>query len=569
MRCLAKDRNNNGCRNHAIGDTRFCTFHDYMIQYTEEMIENSKICSGCKKNLFIKENEKTCDKCRERAKEKREEFRENVVLCKKEGCKFKRADEKGYCKKHQICLIIQDVESRNKRLCVNYIRGCRTELAMDHKKNRCEICLEKDREKDKQRRSTIKEKCENITMEVVTEKPCTVCCKIFPMTMFEGMKGITKTCSNCRASCKKNDENRDKEHRNELARKNDTKPERIIIKNKWKEENYEKVAETWMKSRQNKMETLGIDEYQKQNTEEAKKWRDKNPDKVLQSNEDRKSNLKYCYGNYVRSARDKNLEFTISNEDYERIVCGKCYYCDTIADKGFNGIDRKDQTQGYILENCVNCCKMCNYMKCSLSDDVFIKRIEHILTFNKFIEHGKLYTELFANHNTTNYRIYKHRANEKKNAFEITESQFNEIISKECYICGKINTNDHHNGIDRFDNNIGYLLENCRTCCGECNYMKNNYNYEDIFEKFKLIYNHSITENTKYVCENNPIMNDNSVNNIVENKNKKSKEEIKENARIRKQEQRKRLVEKYGDEEYRKIHAKQIAENRKKNKNNK
>jgi hypothetical protein len=51
----------------------------------------------------------------------------------------------------------------------------------------------------------------------------------------------------------------------------------------------------------------------------------------------------------------------------------------------------------------------------------------------------------------------------------------------------------------------------------------------------------------------------------VENKNKKSKEEIRENARIRKQAQRKRLLEKYGDEEYRKIHAKQIAENRKKN----
>lgn len=209
MRCLAKDRNSNGCRNHAIGDTRFCTFHDYMIQYTDEMIEKSIICSGCNKNLFIKENEKTCDKCRERAKAKRVEFRENIVLCKKDGCKFKRADDNGYCKKHHICLLIQDVESRNKRLCVNYIRGCRTELAMDHPKKKCETCLEKDREKDKQRRSMVTpvliynadksaineltgnvtfdienaerctEKCENIKMEiaevVITEKKNDVC----------------------------------------------------------------------------------------------------------------------------------------------------------------------------------------------------------------------------------------------------------------------------------------------------------------------------------------------------------------------------------------------------------
>jgi hypothetical protein len=617
MRCLAKDRNNNGCRNHTINDTRFCKFHDYMIHYTDEMIENSKICSGCKKLINIKENEKTCDKCRGRVKERRNEFRENIILCKKDGCKFKRADEKGYCNKHQICILIEEVGTRNKRLCVNYIRGCRYELDLDHTKNKCENCLEKDREKDKQRRDkVIEESRENITIKIeetinnsglrppllgglplqteivtintpITEKSCTVCCKKFPIAMFEGTKGTTKTCSNCRASCKKNDEKRDKEHRNEIARKNDAKPERIIIKQKWKENNYEKVAETWMKSRQNRIDTLGMDEYQRQNTENAKKWRDNNPEKVLQNNENKKNNLKLHYNIYIRSARDKNLEFTISSEEYERIVCNTCYYCNITADKGFNGMDRKDQTQGYTVENCVNCCKMCNYMKKSLNDDVFVKRIEHILSYNQIIKHGKLYPHLFANHNTTNYNSYKYRANNKKNAFEITESQFVEIISKHCYICGKINTNDHCNGIDRFNNNIGYLFENCRTCCGECNYMKNNYSYDDIFEKFRLIYNHTISKNLIGACETkngtadgvflttpieqsskeletNHMMNENDSKIFTENKNKKSKEEIRENARIRKQEQRKRMVEKYGDEEYRKMHAKQVAENRKK-----
>ena len=54
--------------------------------------------------------------------------------------------------------------------------------------------------------------------------------------------------------------------------------------------------------------------------------------------------------------------------------------------------------------------------------------------------------------------------------------------------------------------------------------------------------------------------------NIVKNDNKKTDDEIKEAARLRKQKQREKLKEKYGDEEYKKMRAKEIAENRKKKK---
>ena len=51
-------------------------------------------------------------------------------------------------------------------------------------------------------------------------------------------------------------------------------------------------------------------------------------------------------------------------------------------------------------------------------------------------------------------------------------------------------------------------------------------------------------------------------NNIITKSNKKSKEEIKEEARLRKQLQRERLKNKYGDEEYKRMRAKEIADNR-------
>uniref|UniRef100_A0A6C0HSX1 Uncharacterized protein n=1 Tax=viral metagenome TaxID=1070528 RepID=A0A6C0HSX1_9ZZZZ len=511
----------------------------------------------------------------------------NVLLCGKDGCKFKHSKDNKYCNKHQICIFLDETQDLGKKTCANYVRGCREQLDIYYKFSRCEDCLKRDREKEKARRE---EKMKDSNNE--GKKKCSSCCIEYTIEHFKGINGgETKTCSKCRENFKISDANRDKEHRNAVARKNDSKPERIAVKNEWKEKNYEKVAGYWMKSRQNKIEKLGVDKYQKYNAENAKNWRENNPEKVINNNEKKRESLKLNYNVYIRTASNKGLEFSISFEEYEKIVCDKCYYCGIIADKGFNGIDRKDQTKGYLLDNCVNCCQMCNYMKGSLNDFNFIKKIEHILTYNKIIENGNLYPEIFANYfNNVIFKKYKDRSNQKKMNFEITESQFKEITSYDCYICGKKNSETHRNGIDRFDSNIGYLFYNCKSCCGECNYLKREYNYNDFIEKIKLINNNLNNlspklllpinnniekiklENTFVPFDNKIIINTDSKDkinipkNIVKNKNKKTKEEIRENDRIRKQEQRKRLIEKYGDEEYKKMNAKLIAENRRKKK---
>jgi hypothetical protein len=499
MWCFAKDRNNNECRNHAIKDGRFCKLHDYMSEYTDEMIENSIICSGCKKMHYNTNNTKTCEKCKIRSETVRADFKENIIFCKKDGCKFKRSDERGYCQKHFICLLLEEVGSRNKRLCKNYVRGCREELELDHIRSACETCLSKYRESDNNRRHSVSMKCEQQTYEraIITEKQCTTCCKSLPLSMFDGVRGITKTCENCRDENKKNDEKRDKDRRNEIARINDATPARIEVKAQWKENNYSKVAEYGMNTRQHRIERDGIDEYQRHNAENAKNWRDNNPEKVLENKKNNLQNLNIQYKVYIRSASDKNLEFKITFEQYEGLVCGKCHYCGIIADKGFNGIDRKDQTKGYILENCVNCCQMCNYMKKSLSDDIFIKRIEHILT-NKNIIDGNLYPEIFANHTNISYYGYQKRALKKKIYFYLSKFQFLEITSHNCYICGKENTEIHKNGIDRFDNEEGYFMNNCRCCCGECNYLKREYTYDELMSKLIMI-------NSNYVITDYPV----------------------------------------------------------------
>ena len=395
--------------------------------------------------------------------------------------------------------------------------------------------------------------------EVLESKCCTSCRKEFPMDQFIGERHtvITKTCKNCREINKLRDSTRDKVHRNEVARKNEANPERKAVKAKWSEENYDKVARKWMDYRQRKIETLGVEQYLKQQAEQAKKWRDNNPDKMVKANEDKKNDKENNYKIYKRNADIKNLDFIISYDDYINIVAQNCYYCSIVQERGFNGIDRKDQTKGYILENCVSCCKMCNYLKGSTSDDVFIKRVQHILTFQQKII-GNLYPECFANHISVSYSSYKSRATKKQLEFSITHQNYDDIINNDCYLCGKPNDDNHTNGIDRLDNSKGYLIDNVKSCCCECNYMKKDYDFDDIINKFILIYeNHKNNQ----CCENVLITNNNI---IVRNYNKKSKEEIQEHFIKQKKIKQGLLVENYNDSEGIKRRAKEIAENRNK-----
>jgi hypothetical protein len=391
--------------------------------------------------------------------------------------------------------------------------------------------------------------------KITTTKQCSTCDKVYSIDCFVGLKNQeTKTCINCREKNKIQDAKRDKQHRNAIARKNEAKPERIEVKKRWNEANYEKVALKWINYRQRKMEKLGIEEYLKQNAEQAKKWRENNPEKVKEIYENKKLSMPNQYETYKRSANDRNLIFHINYENYVNIVENSCYYCNEIQERGFNGIDRINSTIGYEIENCVSCCQMCNYLKGSLSDNAFICRAEHILTNQKLID-GILYPQYFTNHNKTTYNSYKNRAIRKNIEFFISEEDYEYITSLTCYLCGKESNTTHSNGIDRINNELGYINDNVAGCCGECNYMKKNYQYDEFIEKLINIYNN---------CQNklkNENINENN-DKIMVKGNKKSKEEKQEIFEKRKIEKQNILLNKYNDEKYKMKRANELAENR-------
>ncbi len=197
----------------------------------------------------------------------------------------------------------------------------------------------------------------------------------------------------------------------------------------------------------------------------------------------------------------------------------------------------------------------------------------------------------------------------------------------------------HRNGIDRFDNTIGYIKDNCRSCCSLCNYLKRDSSYEKFINKIKRIYEYRciaynrqkeyddkieeldriwnddiiIDDTVEDQSINDTIVNDDTKtikqmsidekrmwnntkkqlsrqkqreemgdeaykkmraeekarerNNglIKENKHKKTEEEIKEEKRKRIALQRQQMREKYSDDEYRKMMAQERARNRAKN----
>ena len=551
MKCLAKDRNNNGCRNYYQPGSRFCKNHQYMNDYSDTMLEQTRLCSGCKKMYFMEPGINQCSTCNNRGAVNREKLRATAVVlpCGKSGCTHSKSAGNGYCRFHQICLFEDECTNAGTRPCAKYLRGCRVQLSSDYLNRSCVECLEKERVRDHAARSAV------VSDIVDGLKQCSICCKLNPVDYYVGANGQeTKTCRLCRDEFNKQNEKRNKEHVRELDRKNSKKPERVAVKNEWNENNYEKVALKTLNYRQRQIEG-NYDEYMARNAQNAAKWRENNPEKVAENNENKKKSIPSSFYMYQKRAEEYRLPFEFTLDEFESLVKQPCYYCEIIQEKGFNGIDRKNQKEGYIGENCVSCCKVCNFIKGSLDNITFVQRVEHILTIQKRIS-GNLYPDIFPNHTSCGYNDYQARAVKLGYDFQMTCEEYVNVITRNCYICDKPSSNTHTNGIDRFDNNIGYVSENIRPCCFECNVMKLDMLFDDFINKLTII--HSCNKNTGefYIGEK-------TIHRIVKNKNKKTANEMHEEAQKRKQKQKDDMLKKYSDEEYKAQHVKLLSDKRK------
>jgi hypothetical protein len=109
---------------------------------------------------------------------------------------------------------------------------------------------------------------------------------------------------------------------------------------------------------------------------------------------------------YRASARDRGLFWGLSDEEFDRLTSEDCHYCGcapSAIHRGagrssgefvYNGLDRVNNSVGYIPCNAVPCCSVCNHAKKDMPYEDFIAWIVRLARFQEKLE--ALWTDIDA-----------------------------------------------------------------------------------------------------------------------------------------------------------------------------
>ena len=97
---------------------------------------------------------------------------------------------------------------------------------------------------------------------------------------------------------------------------------------------------------------------------------------------------------YIRNAKKNNRKFDITQKEFGKLTSSKCHYCSSLpsmikrggkynqksvwGNYQYNGIDRVDNSIGYVKSNCVPCCVICNRAKNKMTYNDFMCYINRI-----------------------------------------------------------------------------------------------------------------------------------------------------------------------------------------------
>lgn len=112
---------------------------------------------------------------------------------------------------------------------------------------------------------------------------------------------------------------------------------------------------------------------------------------------DNHSNKNTKFNHYRNHAKNRKVSFYLTKEQFIKLAESNCYYCGIKAKNPFkankysgewlsNGIDRLDSNLGYMLDNCVPCCKQCNTMKMHWSRENFYKKVKEIYEYKQLAD---------------------------------------------------------------------------------------------------------------------------------------------------------------------------------------
>lgn len=174
--------------------------------------------------------------------------------------------------------------------------------------------------------------------------------------------------------------------------------------------------------------------------------------------------------------------------------CG-CYWDDTLVGTKVNSlsiIGKKGSNYNCICDCGRSCVVKCAYVKNGTRKDCKCSNMDSPSPGRKHIDaETSIYTGL------TNQ--CRSAARQRGIEYSLSHSEYKSIVSMECLYCGHPGDKRYSkrkgnsdlfivaNGVDRINNKIGYILENCVACCFTCNIIKNNQNVGSFIEQCKRI----------------------------------------------------------------------------------
>lgn len=107
------------------------------------------------------------------------------------------------------------------------------------------------------------------------------------------------------------------------------------------------------------------------------------------------SSFNNILSSYKDRAKRKSLKFSLTKDEFKALILGNCQYCGSEPknilrkkkQNGFivyNGVDRLDNSKGYIKENCVTACEICNKAKRDLNLEEYLSWIQKLTQSNSW-----------------------------------------------------------------------------------------------------------------------------------------------------------------------------------------
>lgn len=79
---------------------------------------------------------------------------------------------------------------------------------------------------------------------------------------------------------------------------------------------------------------------------------------------------------YKNGAARRGYEWRLTPWEFRELFTSACAYC---ALEPADGVDRKDNSKGYTIENAVSCCKQCNMAKRDMTETEFYLWLRRIV----------------------------------------------------------------------------------------------------------------------------------------------------------------------------------------------